>query len=391
MVNGVIAAQRVNSIYSNSFLRATSLPIGVSRVSGGCTNDGRLLTVGGDIGAGTRTNLCYIGTISSADPAKITWVQASSNYPTSMAAGASTFLPDGRIVVTGGYDGGYSTLVYFGTLGSAGTNTLNWAAGTSIPNQGRLQHTLNLLKDGRIILIGGYYWNGSSWSSLSDVYIGTVSGNSITWVQSTSLPESKSYHGACVLGNGKIVVTCGITGVWGNPVPEANHSNTVYIGTVSGNTITWVQSSNLNIVAYTAEAAVGSRNMVIALPGESGDKFLSLYGASRFISVGTVSQSGATITWNQRFKGILFRNTVNINGIDVLEFSKWPNFRSTTASINSVNRRIYLMGYNSDIPAPDYIKSPAPPGPNFTSSNYPDWDRSDGFLYPSSVLVSNRI
>lgn len=389
MYSAAAAAQRVGSVYSNSFLRATSMPIGVARFSGGFSSDGRFLQVGGDTSGTTRTNLCHIGMISTSNPSQITWTQASSNYPTSMAAGASTFLPDGRIVVTGGYDGNYSAATYFGTLGAYGTNTLNWVAGTSIP-QARLQHTLNLLNDGRLILIGGYYWNGSVYASIADVHFGTVSNNTITWVAGTSLPEGRGYHGTCILKNGKIIVAGGASGTAPSTgFTSANYRNTVYIGTVSGSTITWVQSSNLPAVANERTSFSGRCSCLALL--NSNNQFISFH-RRRSVRIGTVSSDSTTIDWSARFSGTQFRNTITKDGESVYEYSKWPDFAygAGIKEMSPINRRIYAAGLYQDVPAPDYISDPSP-GPDLDTSNYPDLGRTDFTQFVSSVIFSNRI
>ena len=191
--------------------------------------DGRVLVVGGLTSFNGATTNTWFGTISGNT---ITWV-AGTALPTSNAKHTLTLLGDGRILITGGTSNNVSPVnnTYFGTISG---NTITWIAGTAL-SQSKWGHTATLLPDGRILVTGGAT-NGSV--TINNTYLGTISSNTITWVASTALPLNMTGHLVVLLSDGRVLLTGGTQDI-------TNSLNTTYFGTITGDTITWVAGSSL--------------------------------------------------------------------------------------------------------------------------------------------------
>ena len=106
-----------------------------------------------------------------------------SNLPTTLSAHTINQLPDGRLVLIGGFDGSSSlSSVYFGTISGTGTSlTITWAAGTAMP-AARTSHDTIVTATGELLVCGGYI----SGSPTPIVYKGVISGNTVTWSSVTA-------------------------------------------------------------------------------------------------------------------------------------------------------------------------------------------------------------
>ena len=98
------------------------------------------------------------------------------------------------------------------------------------------------LADGRILLAGG--------DSSDSTYLGTFSAGDFTWVASTDLPFSQPVgHAQTILGDGRIFAL-DVTGVEG----------VVWLGEVSGNTISWTEAT---VTSGTADTVQGARAVTL--------------------------------------------------------------------------------------------------------------------------------
>ena len=152
------------------------------------------------------------------DQAKLAYFTNSTVLPAVRYDHAATLLADGRVLVTGGYTG--AAVVDTCYIGTVSGNTISWVTSTVLPAV-RYVHAATLLADGRVLVTGGN--NGSA--GVDTCYIGTVSGNTISWVTSTVLPAVRYDHAATLLADGRVLVTGGNNGSAG--------VDTCYIGTVS--------------------------------------------------------------------------------------------------------------------------------------------------------------
>ena len=116
----------------------------------------RVLVTGGmpDGGGGTRSFELYD---ANADR-----IVAVGDMAESRASHTATLLPDGRVLVAGGYNGAYlATAEIF----DPGTGRFS---ATGSMNEGRSGHTATLLGDGTVLVTGG---NGDGWSFLASAEV----------------------------------------------------------------------------------------------------------------------------------------------------------------------------------------------------------------------------
>lgn len=148
--------------------------------------------------------------------------------------------------------------------------------------------TLNLLPDGRLLWIGGATLVGTTLTRVANVYLGTIKGDSITWVESTALPAARSEHAVCIAPNGQIYVIGGANAA-GTPI------NTVTVGTLTDDTISWVQGSSYNMIGirarHTATILEDGRIMVMGGISTAGDAGTAI-ATTEF---GTIGQN--SIAW----------------------------------------------------------------------------------------------
>jgi MBG domain/MBG domain (YGX type)/Abnormal spindle-like microcephaly-assoc'd, ASPM-SPD-2-Hydin/Bacterial Ig-like domain (group 2)/Galactose oxidase, central domain len=177
-------------------------------------------------GNGTATSVtCGTGWVSAlvgTFPAFATFYTTEAPVPGALTCTTSlqdarethtaTRLADGRVLITGGNNGGssYSTLLYDQT----GRNP-TFATGMNYYRSG---HTATLLADGRVLVAGGggYILNDTIYSdnynltSTAEIYTPDASGGSFALAGST-MNVPRYCHTATLLNTGKVLITGGIT------------------------------------------------------------------------------------------------------------------------------------------------------------------------------------
>jgi N-acetylneuraminic acid mutarotase len=129
-------------------------------------------------------------------------VSRTGNMTTRRAAHTATSLPDGRILVAGGFENGSSlasTEVFDPT-----TETFTPATNMSVTRAG---HTATLLSNGKVLITGGY--NGNY---LADAELYDPAKNSFT--PASAMNTARSGHVATLLPNGKVLLAGGVGTGW---------------------------------------------------------------------------------------------------------------------------------------------------------------------------------
>ncbi|HEX8698327.1 MAG TPA: kelch repeat-containing protein [Myxococcaceae bacterium] len=146
-----------------------------------------LLTGGYDGGAFSTSAALY-------DPASGTW-SAAASLPSPRDSHSATLLPNGKVLVTGGYSGSYHVEAW---LYDPASDT--WS--TSVPlTSPRAYHTATLLQDGKV------FFSGLAFPVAMEMY-DLASG---TWSTAGTMPTARYEHTATLLPNGKVLFAGGYT------------------------------------------------------------------------------------------------------------------------------------------------------------------------------------
>jgi hypothetical protein len=148
-----------------------------------------------------------------------TWSQTRVQDVQSTKAHAAVTLADGRLLITGGYwnNGGGDTYILncqhlrisATTTQPSGARqyTYNWDAATSM-GAARAYHGASRLLDGRVLVSGGY--NGAAYLSSAALY--TNNGGAGTWANTNSMATLRRGHVQITLDDGRVLSAGGLNG-----------------------------------------------------------------------------------------------------------------------------------------------------------------------------------
>jgi len=153
--------------------------------------DGKVLVAGGFTGGGSLVSAEVF------DPATSTFASAG-NMNAARAGHTATLLPNGKVLIAGGYNGSY--------LASA--ELYDPAAHTFMPTgtmvTSRSGHVATLLNNGKVLLAGGV---GTGWTFLADAE--TYDPNTNTFTATGGMTTARESHTATLLRDGRVLITGG--------------------------------------------------------------------------------------------------------------------------------------------------------------------------------------
>lgn len=157
--------------------------------------DGKVLIAGG-----FATNQSSLASAEVFDPAGETFA-STGNMNVSRVGHSATLLPNGRVLIAGGYNGNY--------LASAELYdpVARTFSPTSAMNTARSGHVAVLLTNGKVLLAGGV---GLGWTFLSDAELYDPVTNSFT--ATGGMLAARESHTATLLANGKVLIAGGHKG-----------------------------------------------------------------------------------------------------------------------------------------------------------------------------------
>ena len=163
--------------------------------------NGKVLVIGGyDDGYYTNTGIFASATLY--DPSTGTWT-ATSDMPVARYGHTTTLLPNGKVLIAGGADS-YSTRLASTILYDPATGM--WAT-TGNMTRARFGHTATLLPSGKVLVTAGAS-DGVNSAELYDPATGTWAATGVM----PSSPYAFAYPAATLLTNGKVLVIGGTTG-----------------------------------------------------------------------------------------------------------------------------------------------------------------------------------
>ncbi|HPA09104.1 MAG TPA: kelch repeat-containing protein, partial [Methanoregulaceae archaeon] len=259
--------------------------------------DGSILLMGGFDGVNYRNDTWR----SIDNGATWTLVNESSGWMARQSH-TSVVTPDGSIILMGGYvsSGGYRNDTWRSTDRGETWTQMNASSGWSA----RQGHTSEVMPDGSIVLMGGY--DGTSLRN--DVWRSVDNGASWMQVASNAGWSARHCHCSAVIPDGSLVVMGGNDGDWKNDVWRSIDSG-----------ITWEQ------IAVNAEWMTRSTHSCVVMP----DGSIVLMGGS----------NGNTGSWND-----VWRSTDRGESwIQVTASAGWPA-RSYHTTVVMPDGSIVLMG-----------------------------------------------
>jgi N-acetylneuraminic acid mutarotase len=165
--------------------------------------NGQVLVVGGYKG-GNWPNANELTSAELYDPATGAWSYAGTNHQARFSHTA-TLLPNGKVLVVGGL--GSNGLIANAELYDPASDT--WSP-TGSPSQNRLNHTATLLPNGKVLVASG--WGYAGYIAGAELYDPT----SGTWTPTGSLSKARYVHTATLLPNGKVLVAGGYNHYYSN-------------------------------------------------------------------------------------------------------------------------------------------------------------------------------
>ena len=183
----------------------------------------------------------------------------------------ATLLPNGNVLVTGGYSRKESGTVILNSAEVYDANTGTWSI-TGNLNLGRVGHTATLLTNGKLLVVGGN-------TSIIPPSFGVTNSAELfdpatgMWSTTGSLNTNHTDHTATLLPNGKVLVTAGWDG--SEPVKSAE----LY----DPDTGTWTITGSLITARYWHTASLLQNGKVLVAAGsDEGDLFTALASAELY-------------------------------------------------------------------------------------------------------------
>jgi len=164
--------------------------------------DGRVLIVGGAQGAFEGPGLAAV---EIYDPATKAW-STTGSLNDARSCHTTTLLPDGRVLVVGGWDGYPTPTFARAEIFDPSNGTWSYTGSLSVA---RRRHTATQLADGRVLVAGGYYAVGDDVITASAEIYDPASG---TWRTTGSLNTPRQAHSATLLADGRVLVIGGYYG-----------------------------------------------------------------------------------------------------------------------------------------------------------------------------------
>jgi hypothetical protein len=169
---------------------------------------GKVLVVGGEnlpVPGSSTDNLIVLASAELYDPVSGNWT-ATGSLSVARRNHTATLLPNGKVLVVGGYGGTYNgSGVYLASAELYDPANGTWSATTGSLSNGRSAHTATLLINGKVLIAGGAGPDGPNGVLASAELYDPASGTSGTFTATGSLTTSRWSHTATLLPNGAML------------------------------------------------------------------------------------------------------------------------------------------------------------------------------------------
>jgi hypothetical protein len=197
--SGALASAELYNPVTNTWSAAASMHTGRSSHTATLLQSGKVLVAGG-----VTTGDMDVSSAELYDPANNTWSPAGS-MSTRREGHTATLLPGGKVLVAGGYYYiGGDHFLSSAELYNPVSNSWSSAGSMITPRE---SHTATLLPGGKVLVAGGYYFDGTTLHSLSAAELYDPVSNS--WSSAAAMIIGRDYQTATLLPNGKVLVVGG--------------------------------------------------------------------------------------------------------------------------------------------------------------------------------------
>lgn len=245
--------------------------------------DGRVLVAGGMVaksnGIKVKTNAAQI-----YDPATGKFSPTGSMADT-RTGHTATLLADGRVLVVGGAD------LMDGIDNLATAEIYDPASGkftrTGSMTHGRAEHTATLLKDGRVLVAGGFGGGTNSLSS-AEIYDPTAG----TFSTTGSMATTREFHTAALLPDGRVLIAGGLDDGATSAHPGIVDAAEIF----NPSTGTFSSTGSLATPRAQHTATLLANGQVLIAGGEGADQATSLASAETYDpATGRFSSAGSML------------------------------------------------------------------------------------------------
>jgi N-acetylneuraminic acid mutarotase len=175
---------------------ATLLPSGKVLVAGGLSGSTGPDGLGGTV----------VASAELYDPATGTWTTTGSMH-TGRVYQTATLLPDGKVLVAGGIDRPFGSGTELASAELYDPATGTWTT-TGSMHTGRVYQTATLLPDGKVLVAGGFFEPAATPLASAELYDPATG----TWTSTGPMGSARYTHTATLLGDGDVLVAGGAGG-----------------------------------------------------------------------------------------------------------------------------------------------------------------------------------